>query len=129
MLREFHAEADHPDTNALWLRPTLHREEHDELMDALEAFGTGGAEVDRMEVARELADVVYVAYGTALLAGIDLDAALREVHRANMQKVREGVRRSDGKILKGPNFKPPDMTRAVSSRTALATPNPQEEQR
>lgn len=124
MLREFHAEADHPATNDLWLRPTLHREESQELIEALVAWGhevsqscepeSADALALKKAVARELADVVYVAYGTALLSGIDLDIALREVHRANMQKVREGVRRrDDGKIVKGPNFKPPDLTAAI----------------
>lgn len=120
MLAEFHAEADHPDTNALWLRPTLHEEEHRELIEALRDW-----EADTMQqcesdpvlkgaVARELADVVYVAYGTALVAGIDLDAALREVHRANMHKAREGHRREDGKVMKPPGFRPPDMSVAIA---------------
>lgn len=109
LLQEFHTLFAHPATDALWLRPTLHREEHDELVEALERG-------DPRSIARELADVVYVAYGTALLHGIDLDAALCEVHRANLSKlVPDGhvVRRGDGKVLKGPNFAPPDMACAL----------------
>ena len=64
------------------------------------------------ELARELADVVYVAYGTAITHGIDLDAVIAEVHRANMSKLdvdgRPVVR--DGKVQKGPNFRPPDLS-------------------
>ena len=127
MLAEFHREADHPDTNSPWLRATLHKEEHEELVEALGQWaGQTGTRVVRLgdkyppthdgirkAIARELADVVYVAYGTALIAGIDLDAAIAEVHRANMQKVREGHRREDGKIVKPPNFQPPDLTEAI----------------
>lgn len=49
------------------------------------------------------------------MAWAKLDAALAEVHRANMHKARAGVRREDGKIIKPPDFVPPDMSRAVSS--------------
>lgn len=61
-------------------------------------------------IARELADAVYVAYGTALVYGIDLDAVIAEVHRANMRKV-EGrpKKRKDGKVLKPAGWEPPDV--------------------
>lgn len=113
MLAEFHA---HPNalgegTNTQALRRTLHEEEHEELMVELEFAACGKA--DPGKIARELADVVYVAYGTAWAFGIDLDAALREVHRAAMDKMNAGRRRGDGKILKPPGFIPPDMTEAV----------------
>lgn len=67
---------------------------------------------DIVEVADALADIVYVAYGTAWVYGIDLDAVLEEVHASNMTKLgRDGrpVRRADGKILKGPDFRQPDI--------------------
>ena len=69
-------------------------------------------------VADALADLVYVLYGTALHYGIDLDAAVHEVHRSNMSKLGEGgepIRRKDGKVLKGPNFTPPDLEAALLS--------------
>lgn len=120
-LAEFH---EHPNalaetTNTQALRRTLHQEEHKELIEALEIAGSplapGGS--DRIalgQVARELADVVYVAYGTAWAFGIDLDAALAEIHRAAMVKMDAGLRREDGKILKPPGFVPPDMTAAIA---------------
>ena len=109
-LYEFHT---HPNsrfggTNGVELRKTLHREEHQELMDELEK-----TDYDRAKIARELADVVYVCYGTALAYDIDLDAAIAEVHAAAMRKMDAGVRREDGKILKPPGFVPPDMSKAV----------------
>jgi Phosphoribosyl-ATP pyrophosphohydrolase len=51
-------------------------------------------EMDREKIAQELADVVYVAVGTAHAFAIDLDVALAEVHRAAM-KGEQGVR-ADG---------------------------------
>ncbi|MDX3803401.1 MazG nucleotide pyrophosphohydrolase domain-containing protein [Streptomyces sp. AK04-3B] len=67
--------------------------------------------LDRL--AHELADVVYVAYGTALVHGIDLDAVLAEVHRSNMTKLGPDgriARRADGKVLKGEHYEAPDVS-------------------
>ncbi|MFE9098197.1 MazG nucleotide pyrophosphohydrolase domain-containing protein [Streptomyces sp. NPDC007264] len=67
--------------------------------------------LDRL--AHELADVVYVAYGTALVHGIDLDAVIAEIHRANMTKIGPDgtvARRPDGKILKGDHYRAPDVS-------------------
>jgi NTP pyrophosphatase (non-canonical NTP hydrolase) len=112
MLAEFH---EHPnivgtDANGPMLRAALHREEHKELQDELDELD---GYWDRGKIARELADVVYVAYGTAWVFGIDLDAALREIHRAAMSKVEANCRREDGKVLKPPGFVPPDMREAI----------------
>ncbi|MGW0474348.1 pyrophosphohydrolase domain-containing protein [Streptomyces coeruleorubidus] len=67
--------------------------------------------LDRL--AHELADVVYVAYGTALVHGIDLDAVLAEIHRSNMTKIGPDgsvSRREDGKVLKGEHYEAPNVT-------------------
>jgi predicted HAD superfamily Cof-like phosphohydrolase len=67
--------------------------------------------LDRL--AHELADLVYVAYGTALVHGIDLDAVIAEIHRANMTKIGPGgtvSRRADGKVLKGEHYRAPDVS-------------------
>jgi predicted HAD superfamily Cof-like phosphohydrolase len=67
--------------------------------------------LDRL--AHELADVVYVAYGTALVHGIDLDAVIAEIHRSNMTKLGPGgqvTRRDDGKVLKGEHYEAPDVS-------------------
>ncbi|MFF3334329.1 MazG nucleotide pyrophosphohydrolase domain-containing protein [Streptomyces sp. NPDC002888] len=76
--------------------------------------------LDRL--AHELADVVYVAYGTALVHGIDLDAVIAEIHRSNMTKVGPDgrtARRADGKVLKGEHYKAPDVS-AVLRRQGWA---------
>jgi predicted HAD superfamily Cof-like phosphohydrolase len=65
-----------------------------------------------VEAADGLADLRYVTDGAALEWGIPLEKCLREVHRSNMSKLGEDgkpVLRADGKILKGPNFTPPDL--------------------
>ncbi|MET8614324.1 MULTISPECIES: MazG nucleotide pyrophosphohydrolase domain-containing protein [Streptomyces] len=67
--------------------------------------------LDRL--AHELADVVYVAYGTALVHGIDLDEVIAEIHRANMSKLGPDgqiARRADGKVLKGDFYRAPDVS-------------------
>lgn len=86
------------------VRQRLLDEEADEVATAVQ----GG---DLAEIAHELADVVYVAYGTALAYGIDLDTVLREVHRANMSKLgADGVPVIvNGKVQKGPEFRPADV--------------------
>jgi len=65
------------------------------------------------KLAHELADVVYVAYGTALVHGIDLDSVIAEIHRSNMTKLGPDgsvVRRADGKVLKGEHYEAPDVS-------------------
>jgi predicted HAD superfamily Cof-like phosphohydrolase len=69
--------------------------------------------------AHELADVVYVAYGTALVHGIDLDAVIAEVHRSNMTKLGPDgrvARRADGKVLKGDHTGHPMSRRSSAAR-------------
>ncbi len=62
---------------------------------------------------KELADLVYVCYQYAENMGWFLDEALNRVHESNMSKLdKDGtpVYREDGKVLKGPNYKPPDLS-------------------
>ena len=108
MVGEFHHAfrlpvTDLPDRAELNLR--VLREEVGELADAM-------ADGDRVAATHELADVVYVAYEIAATYSLPLDAAFAEVHRANMSKLdADGnpVFRADGKVLKGPNYRPPNI--------------------
>lgn len=109
-VREFHKAFNLPinDTTRTLnkLRADLIREEAREAADAIEGEG-------REAWAKELADLVIVAYGAALTFGIDLDRAVHLVHASNMSKLGtdgKPVMREDGKVLKGPNYLPPDMT-------------------
>ena len=61
---------------------------------------------------KELADLVYVCYQYAENMGWFLDEALDRVHKSNMSKLDEDgkpIYRKDGKVLKGPNYKPPTL--------------------
>ena len=62
---------------------------------------------------KELADLVYVCYQYAANMGWFLDEALNRVHESNMSKLDEDgnpIYRDDGKVLKGPDYKPPDLS-------------------
>lgn len=91
------------------LRLGLHEEEHGELVDAFNQDNI-------VEVADALADLVYIAYGTAISLGINLDKVIEEVHRSNMSKLNTDGRpiyREDGKVLKGPNYTPPEIRKVL----------------
>ncbi len=167
MLAEFHAAfgqtfGDGGSDDAC--RARLHEEEYRELAEALDSG-------DRVAIAHKLADVVYVAYGTAhslgleigdevsqigqflplrtchqlvvlalrrgskvaaclaeLVAtcyalaedhGIDLDAVIAEIHRANMSKAGPDGRMvldSNGKAVKPPGFRPADVVGVLARR-------------
>ena len=65
-----------------------------------------------IEIADALTDLLYVVYGAGHAYGIDLDACFDEVQRSNMSKLDENgkaIKREDGKILKGPNYSPPNL--------------------
>ena len=74
---------------------------------------------DTVETADALADLIYVIYGMALETGIDLASVLAEVQRSNMSKLGtdgKPVYREDGKVLKGPDYFPPNVEAVLSSR-------------
>ena len=96
----------------------LIQEEYLEFTDALAAWiadngRTSPLNEDFHNVLKELCDVVYVLAQFAENEGIDLDRAIQLVHESNMSKLGEDgtpIRREDGKILKGPNYAPADVT-------------------
>jgi predicted HAD superfamily Cof-like phosphohydrolase len=54
-----------------------------------------------------------VVYGAGHAFGIDLDDCFNEVHSSNMTKLGADGRplyRDDGKVMKGPNYREPDLT-------------------
>lgn len=70
-------------------------------------------------VADALGDLVYVIYGYAIEAGINLDKVLAEIQRSNLSKLDEDgnpIVREDGKILKGPNYSPPDIAAVLETQ-------------
>ena len=67
---------------------------------------------DECDQLKELADLVFVCYQMAASQEWDLDEAMRRVYKSNMSKLGEDgkpIYRPDGKVLKGPNYQPPDL--------------------
>lgn len=107
MSQEVHTQPHFPDEQTLQLRLNLIREEVKELEVGVE-------ERDLENVAKELTDILYVVYGMGHALGINLDKTFAVVQESNMSKLDDDgkpIRReSDGKVLKGPNYRPPDMS-------------------
>ena len=101
-----------PDRATLTLRATLLREESAEVLDALERLAERGDDASLAAFAYELADLLYVAYGSFVACGIDGDAVFEAVHAANMRKLR-GPRRADGKQLKPHGWKAADVAGVI----------------
>jgi len=70
----------------------------------------------RADCLKELADLIYVCAQYAENMDWDIEQALRRVHTSNMSKLgNDGkpIYREDGKVLKGPNYQPPDLSDLV----------------
>ena len=102
----------------LWdMQTRLIREEASEfLVAADECFADPESTKAREEVVKELSDLVFVCYQFAATYGIDLDKAMTLVFESNLSKLDEQgkpIYREDGKVLKGPNYAPPDLTECL----------------
>lgn len=93
----------------------LINEEYDEWLE--ENIGEGSSmEPDPAAELKELCDLLYVIYGYGLQRGWDLDKAFTRVHKSNMSKLDyrgNPIRNEAGKVLKGPNYKKPDLSDLV----------------
>jgi len=75
-----------------------------------------------VEVADGIVDSVYVLMQLANTLQIPFDKCFAEVHRSNMSKFVVGglsgklmaLKRTDGKIMKGPDYSPPDLLPMVA---------------
>lgn len=135
MVAEFHAKFGAPNRlgqgkpdamhERTELRKDLIDEEFDEFLDSHQTnyFGSSRlgfyhelVDVDTVAYADALADLVYVCFGAALEAGIDLNMVLREVHASNLRKIwDDGTvhKRPDGKVIKPPTWTPPNIARVL----------------
>tara|TARA_Y100001963_G_scaffold65810_1_gene91610 strand:+ start:2314 stop:2715 length:402 start_codon:yes stop_codon:yes gene_type:complete len=89
----------------------LIKEEFQELLEADGMLFRTGTE-PKTNCLKELADLVYVCYQYAENQEWDLDEALDRVHKSNMSKLNvdgQPIYRNDGKVLKGPNYAPPNL--------------------
>lgn len=81
----------------------------------VETWPTKGC--DLIAAADALADLRYVVDGGNLVFGFPGERVLAEVHRSNMSKLGadgKPLLREDGKVLKGPNYSPPDIRSVLS---------------
>lgn len=106
-----HDEGECMDNEAVKMRTKLATEELQETHDAMMAE-------DRVGVLDGLADQLYILLGTVIENGLEdkIVEAFNEVHRSNMSKLGadgKPVYREDRKILKGPNYSPPDLAKIL----------------
>ena len=96
--------------------PDKEQMQFDLIREEFNEFATSAQFDTDEETLKELADLVYVCFQYAENLEWDLLEALRRVHASNMSKLgKDGkpLRRADGKVLKGPNYKPPVLTDLV----------------
>ncbi len=109
---------------SLWdMQVDLIEEEAGEFFDAAEVFKAGTPQVQRTDeprreaVLKELSDLVFVCYQFAACFGLDLDEAMARIFESNMTKLDESgkaIYRADGKVMKGPNYKKPNLKSLIS---------------
>ena len=108
--QEVKNKAEFPNEKIIKLRVDLIKEELDEFKEAVE-------KKDIKEVADALTDILYVTYGAGHAFGIDLDSCFTEVQNSNMSKLGENgepIYNESGKVMKGPNYFKPDLSKFVS---------------
>ena len=92
------------------LRVSLINEELEEFKEAIKNN-------DLKEVADALTDILYVTYGAGHAFGINLDKCFDEVQQSNMSKLGDDgkpIYNDKGKVMKGPNYFKPDLTKFVN---------------
>ncbi len=92
------------------LRLDLIKEEFNELTEAIN-------NKDLLEVADALTDILYVTYGAGHAFGINLDKCFEEVQNSNMSKLDDNgkpIYNEHGKVMKGPNYFKPDLTKFIN---------------
>lgn len=113
----------------LSMRLCLIREEVEEVEDAVclladKVFNAELLGIDMTEeikaakaaLLKELCDLQYVLSGFVVTFCLPFDEAFKRVHESNMSKLGpdgKPVYREDGKVLKGPNYKKPDLSDLV----------------
>ena len=107
--QEVKNKAEFPDEKITKLRYDLIKEELEELGQAIK-------DKDIKEVADALTDILYVTYGAGHAFGIDLDKCFEEVQSSNMSKLDANgkpIYNENGKVMKGPNYFKPDLSKFI----------------
>lgn len=97
------------------LRYNLMKEENDEYLEAV-------INKDLTSVADALGDMLYVLCGTIIEHGLQdqIQDIFDEIHRSNMSKLDENgkpIYREDGKVMKGPNYFKPDISKILNQKS------------
>lgn len=120
MALEFHRVFGHPihthplSVEQIKLRIKLIEEETKELVDELWNYAQTG--IISPNLLKERGDVQYVLDGLDVALGVDAVEITSIVHDSNMTKLGpdgKPIYREDGKVLKGPNYTPPDLSHLV----------------
>lgn len=119
MVKDFHNAYGHPvadspkyiSSQRCLMRHNILSEEVNELLTAM-------VNKDLVEVADGIADCLYILFGTAIEFGVadKMEAVFHEVHQSNMSKLGEDgkpIYREDGKIMKGPNYRKPNINSII----------------
>ncbi len=123
IVEEFHLAMENPvnvpfSKDLLQLRKKLIEEEVKELFDeldlAMEQVEKGSVNRETFEnMCKEMADVQYALSGLAISFGLPMAEAFELTHQSNMSKLGpdgKPIKRSDGKVIKGPNYHKPDLS-------------------
>ena len=99
--------------NEYILRHALMKEENNEYLEACEKNSL-------IEIADALGDQLYILCGTILKHGMQdvIEDVFREIQASNMSKLGEdgkAVMREDGKILKGPGYFKPNLSKFIKT--------------
>jgi len=96
------------------------------ILEEAREFQAASDELDLVEIADAIADLLYVVYGAAVTYGLDAQVLFDEVHRSNMTKIwPDGTihrRESDGKILKPPSYSPADIKGTLAALSGSMEP-------
>ena len=100
------------DKSTMNLRFSLMDEENKEYLEAIKNN-------DMIEVADALGDMLYILCGTIITHGMQdvIDEVFEEIQRSNMSKLGSNgkpIYREDGKVLKGPNYFKPDISKILN---------------
>ena len=90
--------------------------QRDLIVEEFKEFMYAATEEGYEDELKELADLVYVCFQYAENMDWDLEEALDRVHKSNLSKLGldgKPIRRHDGKVMKGPNYQPPNLSDLV----------------
>ena len=104
-------------TNAGFSSDKINKLRIDHIEEELEELKDAIHKKDLKETVDALTDILYVVYGAGHAFGVNLDKCFEEVQNSNMSKLDENgkpIYNEHGKVMKGPNYFKPDLSKFVS---------------